>query len=52
MLLSNYLKANDRLYFKINNCIEKKLDRMEITKNSELIKHYRLVEGFRIMISN
>lgn len=25
---------------------------MELTKNSELIKHYRLVEGFRIMISN
>ena len=25
---------------------------MELTKNSELIKHYRLVEGFRIMISS
>ena len=52
LLLPHYVKVNDRLYFKLNNRLEKEVDRVERAKNSELIKHYRLVERFRILISN
>ncbi|WP_234886470.1 ABC transporter six-transmembrane domain-containing protein, partial [Glaesserella parasuis] len=36
LLLPHYVKVNDRL--------EKEVDCVERAKNSELIKHYRLVE--------
>ncbi|WP_257210148.1 ABC transporter six-transmembrane domain-containing protein [Aggregatibacter actinomycetemcomitans] len=52
LLLPHYVKVNDRLYFKLNNRLEKEVDRVERAKNSELIKHYRLVERFRVLISN
>ncbi|WP_257616501.1 ABC transporter six-transmembrane domain-containing protein [Rodentibacter ratti] len=52
LLLPRYVKVNDRLYFKLNNRLEKEVDRMERARNSELIKHYRLVERFRVLISN
>ncbi|MDG6466393.1 ABC transporter six-transmembrane domain-containing protein [Glaesserella parasuis] len=44
LLLPHYVKVNDRL--------EKEVDCVERAKNSELIKHYRLVERFRVLISN
>lgn len=52
LLLPHYVKVNDRLYFKLNNRLEKEVDRVERAKNSELMKHYRLVERFRVLISN
>ncbi|MWP80073.1 hypothetical protein GRR95_08680, partial [Glaesserella parasuis] len=52
LLLPHYVKVNDRLYFKLNNRLEKEVDCVERAKNSELIKHYRLVERFRVLISN
>lgn len=52
LILPRFVKANDELYFKLNNHLEKEVDRIARAKNSELVKHYRLVERFRILISN
>ncbi|MFQ1023497.1 ABC transporter six-transmembrane domain-containing protein [Avibacterium paragallinarum] len=52
LAVAHYVKVNDRLYFKLNNRLEKEVERVERAKNSELIKHYRLVERFRVLISN
>lgn len=49
-LLCRYV--NDHLYFKLNNLLEKEAAWVERTQNRERIKHYRLVEHFRILISN
>ena len=34
MSLSNYMKVNDRLYFKLNDCLEKEVDRVECAKTA------------------
>ena len=52
LILPNYVKANDNLYFKLNNRLEKEVDCVERANQYELIKHYRLVERLRILISN
>ncbi len=50
--LSRYTKINDRLYFKLNNRLEKEVDVIERGKNEELSKHYDLLSKIRIAISN
>lgn len=52
LILPHYVKANDLLYFKLNNRLEKEVDCVERAQNKELIKHYGLVEKLRILISN
>ena len=52
LILPNYVKANDHWYFKLNNRLEKEVDYVERANQYELIKHYRLVERLRILISN
>lgn len=52
LILPRYVKANDRLYFKLNNRLEKEVNFVERAKNRELIKHYHLVKRLRILISN
>ena len=52
LILPNYVKANDHWYFKLNNRLEKEVDCVERANQYELIKHYRLVERLRILISN
>ena len=52
LILPNYVKANDGLYFKLNNRLEKEVDCVERANQYELIKHYRLLERLRILISN
>ncbi|HBO38173.1 MAG TPA: hypothetical protein DD638_05880 [Pasteurellaceae bacterium] len=51
-ILPSYVKVNDHLYFRLNNRLEREVDCVERAKNSELLKHYRLVEKLRILISN
>ncbi|WP_202820556.1 MULTISPECIES: ABC transporter six-transmembrane domain-containing protein [Glaesserella] len=51
-MLPKFTQVNDGLYFKLNNRLEKEVDCVERAKNAELIKHYRLVEKLRILISN
>ncbi|PJG85578.1 ABC transporter six-transmembrane domain-containing protein [Conservatibacter flavescens] len=52
LMLPNYVQVNDTLYFKLNNRLEKEVERIERSKNKELVKHYRLVEKLRVLISN
>lgn len=52
LILPNYLKMNDRLYFKLNNRLEHEVNVIEKGKNNELIKHYNLLSKIRIAISN
>ena len=52
LILPKFIKANDNLYFKLNNRLEKEVDCVERANQYELIKHYRLVERLRILISN
>lgn len=52
LILPNYIKANDQWYFKLNNRLEKEVDCVERANQHELVKHYRLVERLRILISN
>ena len=52
LILPNYVKANDHWYFKLNNRLEKEVDCVERANQHELVKHYRLVERLRILISN
>lgn len=52
LTLPLYMKVNDQLYFKLNNRLEKEVDYVEHAKNNELIKHYRLIEKLRVLISN
>ena len=52
LILPNYVKANDHWYFKLNNRLEKEVDYVERANQHELVKHYRLVERLRILISN
>ena len=52
LILPKFIKANDGLYFKLNNRLEKEVDYVERANQYELIKHYRLVERLRILISN
>ncbi len=52
LILPKFIKANDDLYFKLNNRLEKEVDCVERANPYELIKHYRLVERLRILISN
>lgn len=52
LVLPKFIKANDGLYFKLNNRLEKEVDCVERANPYELIKHYRLVERLRILISN
>ena len=52
LILPKFIKANDGLYFKLNNRLEKEVDCVERANQYELIKHYRLVERLRILISN
>ncbi len=52
LVLPKFIKANDNLYFKLNNRLEKEVDCVERANQYELIKHYRLVERLRILISN
>ncbi|UTO05136.1 ABC transporter six-transmembrane domain-containing protein [Moraxella sp. FZLJ2107] len=51
-ILPNYIKMNDKLYFKLNNRLEKEVDCVERASHRELSKHYGLVERLRILISN
>ncbi|PJG82269.1 ABC transporter six-transmembrane domain-containing protein [Caviibacterium pharyngocola] len=51
-LMPKYIKANDHLYFRLNNRLEKEVDLIERTKQSELLKHYDVVSRLRIAISN
>lgn len=51
-ILPKFIKVNDDLYFKLNNRLEKEVDCVERANPYELIKHYRLVERLRILISN
>ena len=52
LILPKFIKANDGLYFKLNNRLEKEVDYVERANQQQLIKHYRLVERLRILISN
>ena len=52
LVLPKFIKANDGLYFKLNNRLEKEVDCVERANQYELVKHYRLVERLRILISN
>lgn len=52
LILPNYLKINDKLYFKLNNRLENEVNVIERSKNSELIKHYDSLAKIRIAISN
>lgn len=51
-MLPKFTQVNDNLYFKLNNRLEKEVDCVERANHTELIKHYRLVEKLRILISN
>lgn len=51
-ILPRYTKMNDRLYFKLNNRLEKEVSIIERSQNSELVKHYDVLSKIRIAISN
>lgn len=51
-ILSNYIKMDVKLYFKLNYRLEKEVDCVECASHRELSKHYGLVEKLRILISN
>lgn len=51
-VLPRYMKANDRLYFRLNNRLEKEVDLIEHARRHRLVKHYGLVSRLRILISN
>lgn len=52
LILPRYMNVNDRLYMKLNNRLEKEVSCVGRAKNSELVKHYRLVEWLRVRLSN
>ncbi|MDO4229762.1 MAG: ABC transporter six-transmembrane domain-containing protein [Capnocytophaga sp.] len=52
LLLPRYSKANDRLYLKLNNRLEKEVDVIERINARELFRHYDFVSNLRIRISN
>lgn len=51
-ILPKYTKVNDKLYFKLNNRLEKEVDLIERTNKHELTRHYDLVSRLRVLISN
>ena len=51
-LLPSYSKINSKLYFKLNNRLEKEVDLIERTHAKALIHHYDLVSRLRILISD
>lgn len=52
LLLPRYIKMNDRLYFRLNNRLEKEVEVIERNKKYELTKHYDILAKIRIGISN
>lgn len=52
LALPKYTKTNDKLYFKLNNRLEKEVDLIEMVNPKHLNQHYDLVSRLRIAISN
>ncbi|QIW15734.1 hypothetical protein A4G20_05010 [Pasteurellaceae bacterium RH1A] len=52
LVLPNYMKINDRLYFKLNNRLENEVKVIEGNRSHALNKHYGLLSKIRIAISN
>lgn len=52
LILPNYAQVNDRLYLKLNNHLEKEVHRVGSAPNYQLLRHYRLIERLRVLISN
>nr|WP_315040536.1 ABC transporter six-transmembrane domain-containing protein [uncultured Moraxella sp.] len=51
-ILPSYVAKNDKLYFKLNNRLEKEVGVIERTSHNELTKHYDLISRLKIAISN
>lgn len=52
LLLPRYISKNDKLYLRLNNQIEKEVHRIKEGEENRLNRHYRLLSGLRIRISN
>lgn len=52
ILLPKYIAKNDRLYLKLNNQLEKEVFRIKAGDQNTLKKHYGLLSGLRVKISN
>ncbi|UXZ05371.1 ABC transporter six-transmembrane domain-containing protein [Moraxella nasicaprae] len=52
LILPNYSRQNDKLYFKLNNRLENEVNVIEQNKHHHLIKHYDVLSKIRIAISN
>lgn len=52
LILPSYTQKNDKLYFKLNNRLEKEVGVIEKNQPNELLKHYDLLAKIRIAISN
>lgn len=52
LLLPRYARQNDKLYFRLNNRLEKEVNIIERNRQLELMKHYDLLAKIRIAISN
>lgn len=52
LILPSYTKKNDKLYFKLNNRLEKEVGVIDKNHHNELIRHYDLLAKIRIAISN
>lgn len=52
LFLPNFIKKNDRLYFRLNNRLEREVERVKNAREYELKRHYGLVSRLRVAISN
>lgn len=52
VVLPRYTQMNDRLYFKLNNRLEREVNVIEAASAARLNKHYDLLARLRIAISN
>lgn len=52
LILPNYSRQNDKLYFKLNNRLENEVNVIEQNKHHHLIKHYDVLSKIRSAISN
>lgn len=52
LILPSYTKTNDKLYFKLNNRLEKEVGVIEQNHHHHLNKHYDVLAKLRIAISN
>lgn len=50
--LPNYIKKNDKLYFKLNSRLENEVNAIFHNHHHQLIKHYSLLSKIRTAISN